>query len=140
MRVIMGIGNEMNGDDAIGILVARKLKEVLKDWEVIEAGIMPENYTSKLKKLSPSLLVMIDAMDKKRLLPGDIKVISREEIGELTLSTHSLPLSLLYDYLSEFIPKIVLIGIQIRKHIPYTRCMLPIDEITKKVLKILNNL
>ncbi len=140
MKILMGIGNEVNGDDAIGVLVARKLKELLKDWEIIDAGIMPENYTSKIERLKPELLVMIDAIEEENTAPGEVKIVERDSLSNLVLSTHSLPLSILYDYLSQFIPKIVIIGIGIREHAPYTPCMLPVDEIAEKVLRLVMEL
>ncbi len=140
MKIIMGIGNELNGDDAIGVLIVRELKKRLKDWEIIDAGTMPENYTSKIERLNPELLVMVDAIEDKKLPPGDVKVVEPSSIGNLTLSTHSIPLSVLYGYLSQFIPKIVIIGIGIKEHIPYTPCALPIDEITDRVITILKEL
>ncbi len=140
MKIIMGIGNELNGDDAIGVLIVRKLKRKLKDWEIIDAGTMPENYTSKIERLNPELLVMIDAIEDKELPPGDVKIVEPSHIGKLALSTHSIPLSVLYGYLSQFIPKIIIIGIGIKEHIPYTSCTLPLDRVMDKVINILGEL
>ena len=136
----MGIGNEINGDDAIGILVVRKLRSFSSSWKVIDAGTMPENYTSKIEELKPELLVMVDAIKEEATVPGEVKIMERESLSNLVLSTHSLPLSILYDYLSRFVPKIVIIGIGIREHIPYTSCALPVDKITEKVLKLVTRL
>lgn len=136
-KMLMGIGNERNGDDAIGVLVARGLKEKLSDWEIIDAGTMPENYTSKIELLKPDILVMVDGIDKEGLMPGDVKIVTKDMLNNLTLSTHSIPLSLLYNYLSQFVPKIIIIGIKIKEHNPYTPCTLPVDKITEKVLKLI---
>ena len=141
MKILMGIGNEINGDDAIGVLVARRLKYLLpQDWVVIDAGIMPENYTSRIERLKPELLVMVDAIKEEGVDPGDVKLINRGSLGSLVLSTHTLPLSLLYDYLSQFVPRIIIIGIGIKDHIPYTPCTLPLDEVTEKVYKLITEI
>ncbi len=140
MKILMGIGNELNGDDAIGVLIARELKKRLKDWKIIDAGIMPENYISKIEKLNPDLLVMVDAIEDEGLSPGDVKIVEPSSIGKLILSTHSIPLSVLYGYLSQFIPKIIIIGIGIKEHIPYTPCTLPVAKIKDKVINILEKL
>ncbi len=139
-KVLMGIGNELNGDDAIGVLVTRKLKRELIDWEVIDAGIMPESYTSKIERLKPELIVMVDAIDEERLIPGDVKIVNRKSMGNLILSTHSIPLSVLYDYLSQIVPRIIVIGIKIGEHAPYTPCTLNVDEISKKVYNIIKDI
>ncbi len=139
-KVLMGIGNELNGDDAIGVLVARKLKKELIGWEVIDAGVMPESYTSKIERLKPELLVMVDAIDGEELVPGDVKIVDRKSMGNLILSTHSIPLSVLYDYLSQSVQRIVVIGIKIGEHAPYTPCMLNVDKVSKKVYNIIKDI
>ncbi len=107
MNVLMGVGNEMKGDDGVGPYVAQHFQA--KGWESIDCAIVPENYVGKIQKLNPKLVVLVDATDMK-LEPGAIRLVPREQIGELAISTHSLPLGLLMDFLAP--TKVVLIGIQ----------------------------
>jgi len=41
MNVLLGIGNDMRGDDFAGSYVARTFRN--ERWVVIDAGIVPEN-------------------------------------------------------------------------------------------------
>ena len=110
--VIMCIGNEYGGDDAIGPYVAEKLKKIKNDdFMVLNCGAVPENYTSIVKKNNPKNLVIIDAVEMG-LNPGEIRYVPKNKIGNLHISTHSIPLSVLINYLEEYFDMINLVGIQ----------------------------
>ena len=63
--VICGIGNDIRGDDAFGVIVAERLKGMIEDPNVliINCGEVPENYTGKIKDFEPDLVVFVDAVD-----------------------------------------------------------------------------
>jgi len=63
--VILGIGNQLRGDDFAGSLVARKLGQELKKnyVTVFDGGIVPENFTGMIKREDPSHIILIDAAD-----------------------------------------------------------------------------
>ncbi|WP_456366524.1 hydrogenase 3 maturation endopeptidase HyCI [Thermococcus sp.] len=112
--VICGIGNDIRGDDAFGVLVAERLKDVIKNPNVliINCGEVPENYTGKIKEFSPDLVVFVDAVDFK----GDVGeyIIADPEgtIGE-AVSTHGLPLKFVTGFMKTLIKAdFVLIGCQ----------------------------
>jgi len=108
---ILGVGSEIRGDDAAGILAARQLKNE-PQLEVIIGGTTPENLTGEIKKLNPSHLIIIDAADMGEKA-GTIKLIDPAEAGGYSFSTHSLPLKLMIDYLlAHFHCEIMIIGIQ----------------------------
>ena len=110
MNVLMGIGNTLNGDDGIGPWVAQHFCH--ENWKTIDCGTAPENFTGKVKKLSPDFLVLVDATDMN-LSPGEIRRIPPDMINALHLSTtHALPLSLLMTHLQDTIKKMILVGIQ----------------------------
>ena len=107
MDVLLGIGNEMRGDDGVGPYIAQSLKP--GKWKAIDCGTVPENYTKDARGANTVLIV--DATDMG-LEPGSIRIIPRERIGDLAISTHSMPLSMLIDYLKESCGEIIMIGIQ----------------------------
>lgn len=109
--LIMCIGNRDSGDDAIGPYVADRLKEEDNTFVVLDCGIVPENYTSVVKKYKPKNLIIIDAT-KMGLSHGDIRIIPKEKIGSMHVSTHGIPLSVLITYLEPYAENIVLIGIE----------------------------
>jgi len=109
MKVLMGIGNELRGDDAIGIYVAQKFKK--KNWHVILAGQVPEDFTSEIKKIKPELLVIVDAA-LMGLKPGEFRIVPVEKIPNVAFSTHGMPLSFFITYVEDFVGKTILIGIE----------------------------
>ena len=113
--VILGIGNDMRGDDGLGSLIARKLMNMLKGNQyvkVYDGGTVPENFTGAIKRDNPSHIIVIDAVEMNEK-PGNIRLIAKDEIANYSISTHALPLSFLIRYLeSASGAQIVLLGIQ----------------------------
>jgi len=107
----MCIGNRYGGDDAIGPYVADQLKDKSNDFVVLDCGTVPENFTSVVKQHKPRNLIIIDAVEMG-LTPGEIRIVPREKIGTMHISTHGIPLSILITYLEECIENIFLVGIQ----------------------------
>jgi len=98
--VVLGIGNELRGDDIVGALVAKRLKKVLKDIRdvlVINCGTTPENFLSKIKNFNPSHVLVIDAVDFKGE-PGSIALFKAEDNVTDSISTHNLSISLIKAY------------------------------------------
>ena len=114
---IVGIGNALRSDDAAGGLVARRLMEsrLIQDLEtvlVMDAGHAPENGTGQLRRFEPNVVLMIDAAEMGEQ-PGTIRLIELDEIDGMSASTHSLPLSMLANYLVlELNCQIAVLGIQ----------------------------
>ena len=114
--LVLGVGNTMKGDDGVGPYVAAWLAERGGHRETIQAidcGTTPENYTSLVRRLSPGLLVIVDAAEMG-LEAGACRIIPQERAGALGLSTHSMPLSLFVTYVSDLAARIVIVGIQPR--------------------------
>jgi hydrogenase 3 maturation protease len=111
--VLLGVGSEFHGDDYVGVEICKRLRnKVSKKVSIIEAGVSPENFTGKLRKINPSHIIIFDATDMN-LEPGTVKLIHSSDIGGLSISTHHLPLSLFMEYLEKTInSSVILIGIQ----------------------------
>ncbi len=107
--LIMCIGNPQGGDDALGPYIAKKLKEL--NIYVIDCCTTPENYTKVVKQINPKKLIIIDAVDMG-LKPGEIRIVPKEKIGVMTISTHGIPISILINYLEKYVKQVFLIGIQ----------------------------
>lgn len=124
-KIILGIGNPLGGDDAVGSFVARRISEKRQgkagaerpgafppqDITAIDAGAAPESYTSIIRRNRPEQLVLVDASDMG-LPPGSIRLLSPENIATSSFSTHSMPLSAFVSYVSEFCGQVYIIGIQ----------------------------
>ncbi|WP_297510627.1 hydrogenase 3 maturation endopeptidase HyCI [Thermococcus sp.] len=112
--VICGIGNDIRGDDAFGVLVAERLKEILDNPNVlvINCGEVPENYTGKIKEFNPELVVFVDAVDFRGEVGEYIIADPEGTIGE-AVSTHGLPLKFVTQFMKTMIKAdFVLIGCQ----------------------------
>jgi hydrogenase 3 maturation protease len=126
-EVVLGIGNALRGDDAIGIHTVEMLNRHLEELEKgskqaksigvkrelisVDCGPTPESYTSAIRGHNPDRLILVDAADMG-LSPGAYRIIPPEKIGVMCVSTHNMPLSLFASYVGEFCRDVVLIGIQ----------------------------
>lgn len=93
--VILGIGNDMRGDDAVGTVLAQKLAKIFTENEkitVFDGKTVPENFTGAIRKERPSHIILVDAVDMNKK-PGQIELISRKQIANYNISTHAMPLS-----------------------------------------------
>ncbi|KYK24372.1 hydrogenase 3 maturation endopeptidase HyCI [Thermoplasmatales archaeon SM1-50] len=107
----MCIGNRVGGDDAIGPYIANKIKKETKIDMILDCGTTPENYTSIIKQKKPSTLIIIDAAEMEQPA-GTIRIIPKEKLGTMHISTHGIPLSILISYLEREVDHIIVIGIQ----------------------------
>ena len=106
----MCIGNRYGGDDGIGPYIADQIKsEESVDFVVLDCETVPENFTSVVKRLSPKNLIIVDAVEMN-LDPGEIRIIPKEKIGVMHISTHGIPLSVLIDYFEHYVKNIFIIG------------------------------
>ena len=116
--VILGIGNEIKGDDATGPNTAWKLDNLFKKNDevvVFDGGTVPENYTGLIRKEKPTHIILVDAVEMKNE-PGYIRTVKKDEIANYNLSTHAMPVSFLIKFMEATInANIILIGIQPKK-------------------------
>jgi len=116
--VLLGIGNELNGDDAAGMQFVRLLKDNIQNMPatpavlMIEGATAPENFTGTIRKFQPELVVMIDAA-LMGLQSGEMALIDPDETAGITASTHTFPLSMLASFIKQEMGcQVWLIGIQ----------------------------
>ena len=115
---LLGIGQELNGDDGAGVLVARRLMALTRqapgvenyistgpgafsgpvDLLVVEAAHAPENCLGLLLRFAPALVILIDAAELGEP-PGTVRWLPWEETTGLSASTHTLPPSMLARFL-----------------------------------------
>jgi hydrogenase 3 maturation protease len=137
--VVVGVGSEMRGDDAVGMEVVRRLRGALKSPNVlfVESGVAPENFTSQIRRFKPSHVIFIDATDFGAK-PGEIVLAEPGAITGQSISTHTMPLSILAKYLREQTgAKIVLLGIQPARAQMGAEMSGPVKDSIKRVEEIL---
>jgi hydrogenase 3 maturation protease len=111
----VGIGSELNGDDAVGMELVQRLRKHLPASEnmlLVEAGTVPENFTGVVRKFKPDLSILIDAGDFGAV-PGEVCLFDWRKVEGFSASTHSLPLSVFASKLeSETGSPVLLLAIQ----------------------------
>jgi hydrogenase 3 maturation protease len=110
----VGIGHELRGDDAAGVMLARAMQPLAASDRllVIDAGAAPENCTGLLRRFRPDLVVLVDAAQLDES-PGAVRWLAWQDTAGLSASTHTLPLHMLASYLtSDLGCDVALIGIQ----------------------------
>lgn len=120
---IIGIGNELNGDDSAGVLVSRLISQSIQKTELIycvEGSISPENYTAPIRRFKPDWIWLIDAAEFDQN-PGSVQILPIDEVNGVTHFTHGLPLSVLAKFLQNETNSVVfLFGIQPLNVEPFT--------------------
>jgi len=109
-KILLGLGNPVGRDDAVGLWVAEALREA--EWLSIPAPAL-ENVLGLVEKEKPEKLVVVDAAEMG-LPPGTIRRLPLGKGVEMLGSTHGLPLSFLLSLVH--IPEVVLIGIQPKEY------------------------
>jgi hydrogenase 3 maturation protease len=118
----VGIGNELRGDDAAGLIAIQRLQEALERpsgidrprAEVLcfEAGPLPENASGPLRRFGPDLVILLDAavMDGA---PGEVRWIDPNRTSAVSAGTHGFPLASFSEYLTaEFGCRVGILGFQ----------------------------
>jgi hydrogenase 3 maturation protease len=117
--VVLGVGNRLRGDDAIGCVLCDELLKTgsapVADVFVVDCGSTPENYVQPVAEVNPIHILVADCCNYGGK-PGEFRLFSRQDVDRLTyglLSTHTLPLTLTIEMLSlETRATIELLGIQ----------------------------
>ena len=114
--IVLGVGNELKCDDGVGPYIIKKLKEdMVEDKDrllFIDAQTVPENFTGKIRKETPTHLIIVDAclMGGEA---GDMKVVDENDFASIGISTHSMSLSFFVKYLQQDCDfKIIFVGIE----------------------------
>jgi len=102
---VLGIGNELWGDDAAGCLAVRLVQRrlSLKDPErflILDAGPAPENFSGALRKFRPNWVLLVDAV-RPGGSPGSIRWIELSDLEGVSALTHGLPLTVLGQFLKD---------------------------------------
>jgi len=100
--VIAGIGNPFRRDDFVGVEIVRKLqKKVSESVFLIEAETVPESFMQQIANFKPTHILLVDAGIINRN-PGTPQLADPTQlIRKTSISTHTLPLRIFCDYLTE---------------------------------------
>lgn len=113
---VVGVGNELNGDDAVGVAVLRALQAALPQPPahllLLEGGLAPENFTGPLRRFAPDAVLLVDAANMGER-PGSVRLVDLNLVDGMSGSTHTLPPTVLAEFLLvELHCQVLLLGIQ----------------------------
>ena len=89
--VIIGMGNELRTDDAIGLLVVRLLKPYSHTrLQVFEGHMTPDVFIAPACAVHPTHLLIVDAAEIHKN-PGTWQLLFPKEVEEGLFTTHAIP-------------------------------------------------
>ena len=114
--VVAGIGNPFRRDDFVGVKTVRHLKKkVAEHVFLIEAETIPESFMQQITDFKPTHILLIDAAIINQEAGTPQLVDTKQLLRKTSISTHTLPLRIFCDYLTETTgAKIALLAIQPR--------------------------
>jgi len=138
--VVIGIGNDLRGDDGAGLIAARDLAAET-GFPLILAGEVPENYLDIVRKLTPEWVLLVDAADFGASA-GETVILRFD--GEKTPvptgaspSTHKPSLALLRRYIAEEMgAEVWLLGIQPKRIDPGSQISDEVREAIPRAVRI----
>lgn len=91
--LVVGVGNELRGDDAAGLEVARQVARA-GACAVVIAEDVPENHLGPMQEAGADTVIFCDAV-QMGALPGTVAVFALEQLAGGAVSTHNASLRLL---------------------------------------------
>ena len=89
--VVIGMGNELRADDAVGLHVVRLLKPFSSHrLKVFEGQMTPEVFIGPSCAAHPSHVLIIDAAELGEK-PGSWRILQTETVEQGLFTTHSIP-------------------------------------------------
>ena len=137
---ILGIGNDLRTDDGLGPFIIAGLQTKHPDVYIENVGSVPEAFAKPLAEFGAERVIMIDAADMRKPV-GHIELVTKDRIGGIAISTHSMPLSLLMAYLEQQTGgQTILLGIQPRS-IQFGEGLTPeIHQVSQKLIITLDSI
>ena len=97
--LIIGVGNTLKSDDGFGPILTERLQGKVAA-SIINAGIVPENYISKVSQINPDVVVIVDVANLGKQ-PGTIEILAPQQLSKInSVSTHGLPIKMFIELIS----------------------------------------
>ena len=109
--VILGIGNELRGDDGFGPYVAEALKGKV-EAVVYNCGTVLENYDNPIVKERPDVIILLDIINFNAPF-GEMGVFEKDDILKVGFSTHNVSPRVFIELLESSIKAdIIMVGVK----------------------------
>lgn len=121
-------------DDGVGVVISRQIIEKPELLSLtVEVSI--ENYIGKINSLEPEEIVIIDCMELGSS-PGTYRLLSLEDLEDITFNTHNISLGRLQDFFQ--FPSHVL-GIQ-PESVEFGDSLSPsVQDAAHRIVKLINH-
>ncbi len=111
--VILGIGNELRGDDGFGPYVAESLQGKVSA-RIFNCGTALENYYNPIVKENPDAIILLDIVDFNGPF-GEIGVFEKGDILKVGFSTHNISPRVFIELLESSLKSdIIMVGVKPR--------------------------
>jgi hydrogenase 3 maturation protease len=97
--VVVGVGNELRGDDGLGPTLVGRIRTG-HPGSCVEAGPSLENHVGTIARRRPERVLLVDAVHLGRE-PGAWELLGPDDLERLGASTHDIPLAMLCDLIAE---------------------------------------
>ncbi len=137
--LVLGIGNPLRGDDAIGHLLAKELEPLSGEgFQAHAVGTAVENAMRWVREAAGGTVLLVDAVFDESLDEGSWNLYPADQLDSVCHTTHSIPLSLLTGYWQKEVPglKVYCLGISIRN----STDMAPLSPALRPTLTALKSL
>jgi len=137
--LVLGVGNPLRGDDAIGYRLAEALEPFNgHGFQARAVGVAVENAMSWVREAAGGRILLVDAVFDELLPEAEWALYPSDQLDSKCHSTHSIPLSLLISYWQQEVPGIQVdfLGISIRNNTD----MAPLSPGIEKTLNFLISL
>ncbi len=94
--VVVGVGNALRGDDALGVVLAERLEGKV-GATVFHAYDVPENYAVRASALKPDVILLLDAANAL-LPPGSVRLAVAEDLPPVPGVSHRPSLEMFAAY------------------------------------------
>jgi hydrogenase 3 maturation protease len=94
--LLLGVGNELRGDDGFGPALARRVAAA--NGPALVAGPAPENLTGAIRRAAPDVLLLADAANLGAA-PGTVRLLAADALALGGTSTHDPSLCMLLQFL-----------------------------------------
>jgi hydrogenase 3 maturation protease len=121
--VLLCIGNPDRGDDGFGPAVARALFG-RTEAALINAGVAPENELPRIADLRPAVVFLVDAVHFGGE-PGELRVLSPDDLRQDDVSTHAGSMSVLAEFLRAACDARVIVLAAQPLHVQHGRSLTP---------------
>ncbi len=136
--LLLGMGNPLRGDDAIGHRLAEALEAHNSEgFQAHAVGTAVENAMRWIRETAGGTVLLVDAVFDESLPEGSWALYPSDRLDSMCHSTHSIPLSMLIAYWQKEVPglRVHFLGISIRNNAD----MAPLSPPLQKTLTALES-